>query len=155
MAVITPLYLDTSAAFKLILSEEKGSSELITFLESKKPYSLLSSSLLKLEIQSIIRRLSKDQSFHGDIDYLENLSSHLLKRIIQKPISDNVLAEAIAIVKKSIISSRLRSLDAIHFSTFLSYANTLPKIVLISSDASLIQLADEYKINVFNPEIQV
>ena len=155
MAVITPLYLDTSAAFKLILSEEKGSSELITFLESKKPYSLLSSSLLKLEIQSIIRRLSKDQSFHGDIDYLENLSSHLLKRIIQKPISDNVLAEAIAIVKKSIISSRLRSLDAIQFSTFLSYANTLPKIVLISSDASLIQLADEYKINVFNPEIQV
>jgi predicted nucleic acid-binding protein len=155
VAVITPLYLDTSAAFKLILSEEKGSSELITFLESNKPYSLLSSSLLKLEIQSIIRRLSKDQSFHGDIDYLGNLSSHLLKRIIQKPISDNVLAEAIAIVKKSIISSRLRSLDAIHFSTFLSYASTLPKIVLISSDASLIQLADEYKINVFNPEVEV
>ncbi|MBP6740421.1 MAG: PIN domain-containing protein [Leptospiraceae bacterium] len=155
MAEITPLYLDTSAAFKLILSEEKGSSELITFLESKKPYSLLSSSLLRLEIQSIIRRLSKDQSFHDDIDFLEYLASILLKQIIVKPISDNVLTEAITILKNSNISSRLRSLDAIHFSTFLSYVNTLPKTILISSDASLIQLADEYKLNVFNPEVEV
>jgi predicted nucleic acid-binding protein len=155
VAEITPLYLDTSAAFKLILSEEKGSDELISFLESKKPYSLVSSSLLDLEIQSIIRRLSKDQSFHEDINYLENLSSHLLKRIILKPISDKVLAEAIAIVKKSKISGRLRSLDALHFATFLSYASTLPKIILITSDASLIQLAEEYNMKVYNPEVEV
>jgi hypothetical protein len=66
-----------------------------------------------------------------------------------------ILSEVITIVKKTNISSRLRSLDAIHFSTFLSYTSTLPKTILISADASLIQLADEYKMNVFNPEVEV
>ena len=37
MANITPLYLDTSAAVKLFLPEEKGSEELKDFLQSSKP----------------------------------------------------------------------------------------------------------------------
>ena len=41
------------------------------------------------------------------------------------------------------------------FKLILSYANTFSKTILISADFSLIQLAGEYKMKVFNPEVEL
>ncbi len=152
MANITPLYLDTSAAVKLFLPEEKGSEELKDFLQSSKPYSLVSSSLLQVEIQSVLRRLSRMQISSEDLLSLENLASQLLKHVIQKPITEKVMEDAIHILKHSNISGRLRSLDSLHFATFLSFTFLFPYTTLITSDTSLFQLAVEHNLKVFNPE---
>lgn len=152
MAVITPLYLDTSVAIKLFMQEEKGAENLLKFLESKEPYSLLSSSLIKLEIQSVIRRISKDESIIVNLDSLQMISSKLLEHIVYKPITEDVIKNAIHLIQISGISSRLRSLDAIHFATFQLYLSILPNIILLTSDKSLENLAKEYNCKMFNPE---
>ncbi|MCB1193597.1 MAG: hypothetical protein KDK90_24375 [Leptospiraceae bacterium] len=95
MPTINPLYLDTSAAIKLFLPDEKGSFELKNFIESKSPYSLLSSSLIKVEMYSIVRRISRTQSVSFDIDYLKEVISELLSYIVIKPITDKVIDDSI------------------------------------------------------------
>ena len=152
MNIITPLYLDTSAAFKLILPEEKGADNAKIFLENKKPYGFVSSTLLQLELHSIIRRITKTPPFEYDAPYLGRLANDLILKIFLKPLTEKVIQEAIITIQNSGIINRLRSLDALHFSTFLIFCEIFPNIILMTSDRSLVQLAEEKKAQVFNPE---
>ena len=60
--------------------------------------------------------------------------------------------DSIYILNNSNISGRLRSLDALHFASFIAYKKIFTNTILLTSDNSLIELANEYHHEVFNPE---
>lgn len=151
MAVITPCYLDTSAAIKIIDQGEAGAGNLAEFLKRGRR-SLISSVLLKIELQSYVRRIRRDTSIDQKVaEYFETLTGHLLSRIILRPINPDQIELAAGYMQESEVKGRLRSLDAIHFASFSEFAENFAHTVLISADDTLIELAQEHKRECYNP----
>ena len=142
-----------SAAIKLIDQEESGAENLVRYLK-KGNRVLISSVLLQIELHSYLRRIRRSSGVNLEIvEYFENLSSHLLFRLILRPINSSQLEEAAVYLQESQIQGCLRSLDAIHFASFCEYADRIAVTVLLSADDSLIDLARENNKSSFNPLI--
>lgn len=113
---------------------------------------LISSALLEVELYSYLRRLRRTTSTDGEVaDYFANLISHLLFRVILRPINSTQLELAVTHLQGCQIQGRLRSLDAIHFASFYEFANRIQGTVLLSADDSLLGLARENNRATFNP----
>jgi predicted nucleic acid-binding protein len=96
------IYLDTSAATKLVRAEAE-SAALSLFLAERASTPMASSALLYPELIRVVCRVHPD---------LERKARILLQRIMQVPINRELLSEAATIGEPM-----LRTLDALHLAT--------------------------------------
>lgn len=99
------IYLDTSAAIKLIVAEPE-SAELVDFLTARESEVLMSSGLLRVELYRALHRIEAEQS-------VQVQAEQLLGGLHLRPV-DAVLHRA-----AGLDGQHLRSLDAIHLATAL------------------------------------
>jgi predicted nucleic acid-binding protein len=127
-------YLDSSAVAKLVLSEPESPA----LLEALSAWpDLVSSALSRVEVLRAVRRA------RAGVD-VEARAEGVLDRIALRPISEDVLSRAIAIDPET-----LRSLDAIHLATALSFGEELESFV--AYDAALSSAARDAGLDVLAP----
>jgi predicted nucleic acid-binding protein len=152
---ITPIYLDTSCAVRLFVDEtqEAGAKNLARRIGELQPVALLSSVLLTLEWQAAFRTKLRggiiSEGQHKELAAAWEEFSQ--RRVDFWPISDAVVEAARRIVLLSRTPGRVRSLDCIHFATFLQTRELFPDAVLFSADGTMCALAQEYGVPFFNP----
>ena len=100
------IYLDTSAAYKL-LSREPGVVAVEALFESEAD--LLSSRLLEVELHATVDRRGGS---HADIE-------EIVRRVDLDAVDDEVLDHALS------LGSGLRAMDALHLSTALLYGEAM------------------------------
>jgi predicted nucleic acid-binding protein len=152
---IIPVYLDTSCAVRLFLDErqEPGCNRQRAKLRELGSVEYFGSCVLRLEFLSALRSrqpagLLKKESFDLLTSSWAEFSS---RRIAFLPISDSVLVSAMHLLSDSKVEGRLRSLDCIHFATFLEVSGKLPGTVLFTTDTVMCALATEASKPFFNP----
>jgi hypothetical protein len=127
-------YLDSSAVAKLVLSEPESPA----LLEALSAWpDLVSSALSRVEVLRAVRRA------RAGVD-VEARADGVLDRIALRPIGEDVLSRAIAIDPET-----LRSLDAIHLATALSFGEELESFV--AYDAALSSAARDAGLQVLAP----
>ena len=150
-----PVYLDTSCAVRLFLTErqEKGCDKQNERLRELKDVAFVASSLLLLEWQSAFRsKARKGDIPQGDFEVLQAAwADFSLRRIRFSPLDDTVIQAATDLLRTSKASGRIRSLDCIHFTTFLEIKLVYPEAILFSADSGMCELAREAKAPYFNP----
>lgn len=99
------IYLDTSAAIKLIVAEPE-SAALVEWLAERDTEVIMSSGLLRVELHRALHRIEAEQS-------VRDQAEQLLDGLHLRPV-DAVLQKA-----ASLDGQHLRSLDAIHLATAL------------------------------------
>ncbi|KAB2932999.1 MAG: type II toxin-antitoxin system VapC family toxin [Leptonema illini] len=156
--MIRPLYLDTSAAAKLFFSQEKGAAEMAKYLSDIKnsgdSFALNSSDLLKVEMDSVIRRKLKE-SGQSPADFYEEIRAwqDFERRLIRfYPVSEAITDRARALLKDQRITGTLRTLDSIHLSTCDDLRSRFGQTILIAADAGLLRAAGQIGIETFDPE---
>ena len=155
VSAVTPIYLDTSCAVRLLLDElhEEGSER-----QREKParlgeVSFVSSSLLHLEFLSVLRAklrggaLTKAQ--HGV--FLKCWEDWSSRRVVFCPLQDALIRVAGDLVLHTRIAGRIRALDSLHFASFMEVRRRLPDTILFSADAAMCALAEEAGAPYFNP----
>lgn len=103
------IYLDTSAAYKLLSREPEA--EAVETLFSQGP-GLLSSRLLEVELHATVDRRGGS---HEDVE-------SIVRRIDLDAVDDDVVDHALA------LRSGLRAMDALHLSTALLYGGTVTEM---------------------------
>lgn len=134
------IYLDTSAAIKLI-HDEVHSSSLREWLVSQPQATLVSSSLIHVEIHRAVRQIDTS---------LSEWVTEVLNAVNQVEISHDILERA-----GSLPDAELRSLDAIHLATALLVAS-LPQtseLVMVSYDQRLNLIAERAGIITIQPGV--
>lgn len=96
------IYLDSSALVKLVVTEAE-SVPLLTFLSARAAEAHVTSALARVEVVRAVRHLGGNAAVSA---------RHLLSRLDQIPVSDDVLDTA-----ADVDAAVLRSLDAIHLSS--------------------------------------
>jgi len=117
------LYWDTSALL-IRLFGEPGNESLTSYLAGLGEIESFSSRLLGVEIQSAFRRRTHDQSFL--IEMIRKLELEYVKlegMFNFMTLTDAVINRARGLLEHSGVSGRLRSLDALHFATYLELAS--------------------------------
>jgi predicted nucleic acid-binding protein len=152
---ITPIYLDTSCAARLMLSEaqEAGCNRQMVEIAKLEPCHYVSSELTKLEFISAMRarHRSGKLSVEGFDDVVREWNDLSQRLIVFRPITDAIMRSARELLTTSKVSGRLRSLDCIHFATFLEFRAIFPKTILFSADTTMCGLAGENGVSFFNP----
>lgn len=156
--MIRPLYLDTSAAAKLFFSQEKGADKLAQYLSNIKKegdsFALISSNILKVEMESVIRR-KLAESGQSPVDFYTEIQAwHEFERtrIRFYPVSETVTDGARALMKDRRITGSFRTLDSIHLATCEDLWKRYDQTILIVSDAGLSRAAGQIGIPIFDPE---
>lgn len=122
------IYLDTSAAYKL-LSRESGVAEVESLFESGED--LLSSRLLEVELHTTVDRRGGS---HADVEAI-------VHRVDLDAVDDEVLDHVLS------LGSGLRAMDAIHLSTALLYGDAMT--ALATFDRELAEVAQEFGLEPF------
>lgn len=131
------IYLDTSAAVKLIVPEAEREPLLADLGTEQR---LSSSVLLHLELHRVLHRVSPDALAQG-----EQAVKHLLGSIALVPISREVISRA------SDITGELRSLDAIHLATALLLDSPAEPVRLVAYDRRLVDAARQHGLEASSP----
>lgn len=100
------IYLDTSAAYKLLSREPEAGAVEALFAQGP---GLLSSRLLEVELHATVDRRGGS---HEDVDAI-------VSRVDLDAVDDDVVDHALA------LRSGLRAMDALHLSTALLYGDTI------------------------------
>lgn len=127
------LYLDSSALVKLVI-EERGSAQLVALVAHGSE--LISSALAAVEVPRALERRGADGAVVGRGD-------RLLSRIHLRDLDAQVIAAARG------IPARVRSLDAIHLATALSFGASLE--ALVAYDRRLLDAARAAGLTVASP----
>lgn len=156
--MIVPLYLDTSAAVKLIFRNERGADALSYFLtrvgSGENSYSFHASSILLVEMESVIRRKLAEtgKTIHDFSEEMRAWNEYGLRHFQFLRIDDGVIATARNLLRDTRIPGRLRSLDAIHLATCSIFGERFPGTIFLVSDTALIAAARSINLSVFDPE---
>jgi len=116
------IYLDTSAAVKVLIAEEQTQEMRELFASTQ---SLVSSRLLELELATALQRRGG----------AESEASLVLSRVALFALDDGVLAKALE------SRSGLRALDALHLATALQLEGTVDS--MLSFDRELVERAQK------------
>ena len=100
------IYLDTSAAYKLLSREPEAAAVEALFAQGA---GLLSSRLLEVELHATVERHGGS---HEDVEAI-------VRRVDLDAVDDDVVDHALA------LRSGLRAMDALHLSTALLYGDTV------------------------------
>ena len=103
------IYLDTSAAYKLLSREPEAQTVEALFAQSA---GLLSSRLLEIELHATVDRRGGS---HEDVDAI-------VTRVNLDAVDDEIVDHALA------LGSGLRAMDALHLSTALLHAGTITEM---------------------------
>ena len=103
------IYLDTSAAYKLLSREPEAAAVEALFAQGA---GLLSSRLLEVELHATVERRGGS---HEDVEAI-------VRRVDLDAVDDDVVDHALA------LRSGLRAMDALHLSTALLYGGTVAEI---------------------------
>ena len=103
------IYLDTSAAYKLLSREPGAAAVEALFVDG---VGLLSSRLLEVELHATVERHGGS---HEDVEAI-------VRRVDLDAVDDDVVDHALA------LRSGLRAMDALHLSTALLYGGTVAEI---------------------------
>ena len=103
------IYLDTSAAYKLLSREPGAAAVEALFVDG---VGLLSSRLLEVELHATVERRGGS---HEDVEAI-------VRRVDLDAVDDDVVDHALA------LRSGLRAMDALHLSTALLYGGTVAEI---------------------------
>lgn len=129
------IYLDTSAAAKLVVAEPE-SAALVEWLTERESEVLMSSALLRVELHRALRRIEAEESVRNQAEQLlDGLHLHSV---------DAVLHGA-----AGLDGQHLRSLDALHLATAL---NATPAPTFVTYDTRLRQLAEQAGLTAAAPE---
>lgn len=152
-ANITPLYLDTSCAVRLFLNEsqERGCERLALEIRRLGDVAFTSSSLLRIEWLSAMRAKQRADSALDYGPLLQSWSDFSERCVRYWPMTEAIVALACRLLATTQVSGRVRSLDCIHFSTFLEARKVVPGAILFSADTTMCALAQEYGVPFFNP----
>ena len=132
------IYLDSSAAIKLV-SDEAHSSSLREWLMLHPKATLVSSSLIHVELHRAVRRI--EHALNGSV-------TEVLQSVNQVAMSHHILERA-----GSLPDAELRSLDAIHLATALVVASLTnsSEFVLASYDQRLNLAAERAGLTAIQP----
>ena len=145
-------FFDSSSFVKLFVAET-GSPELIDFVTRSEDRSRFVSVLAPLEVRSAIRR----REAMGDIrpqdarQALHSLSEEM-RRLVEHPISEQILSEAAALVDRH----SLRALDAIQLASALLAKLTLrlqDSLTFVASDQRLLEAALKEGLATWDPSV--
>ncbi|WP_340672128.1 type II toxin-antitoxin system VapC family toxin (plasmid) [Saccharopolyspora sp. ID03-671] len=128
------IYLDTSAAIKLVVAEPE-SSALVDWLAERDTDVIMSSGLLRVELHRALHRIEAEQS-------VRDQAERLLDGLHLRPV-DAVLQKA-----AGLDGQHLRSLDAIHLATALDAGRP----AFVTYDARLADRADQAGLITSAPE---
>ena len=128
-----PIYMDTSALVKLVISEPE-SDALSEHLEAS-GCQMTTSLFSEVELVRAVNRVD---------DTLHQVVSRLLDRQVVLPITDSIRARAGYLLPKGI-----RSLDAIHLATAVEIQPNLDSVV--SYDDTLLKAARSFGLQVHSP----
>ena len=150
----TTIYLDTSCAIRMFFNEsqEIGCEAQAEKIRKLDRVGYVSSALLKIEWQSAIRSKRRNGVISGvDHQLILKCWDSFSRQIAFNSISEEIITSASRILTTSKVSGRVRSLDCIHFATFLYVRTFFPESVLFSADTVVCALAQEAGVNFFNP----
>ncbi len=145
------IYLDTSCAVRLFF-KEPGSAKQAAELAKLTGIVFHSSQLLLLEMDSVFR--SKEKGGLETLAKIQKLRiafNQFSTGVILHPLSDSLIQDARLTIQNTKVSGRVRSIDCVHFATFLSIRIAIPSMILYSTDDTLCALAREAKAPYFNP----
>ena len=146
------LYFDTSCLAKICFPDEPGADELAGYLEENHANVFVSSELASIEFLSLMRRKNLEGNISDEGKYLARATwMDLERKIALKPVTTSIIQQAKDVIRHTSVSGRVRSLDCIHFATFLEYNEEFPDTILLSSDKTMCQLAEEKRLEFFNP----
>lgn len=117
------IYLDTSAAYKLLSREPEAEAVEALFADG---IGLLSSRLLEVELHATADRRGGS---HEDVE-------SIVRRVDLDAVDDEVLDHALA------LGSELRAMDALHLSTALLYGGTVTEMATF--DRELAEAAQSF-----------
>jgi uncharacterized protein len=129
------IYLDTSAAAKLVKTED-GSAELAVFITARIGEPLVSSALIYPELLRAVGRANPD---------LVPRATALVQRIMTVPMTTQIVLESATVGNPC-----LRTLDAIHLASALSIAEEVSSFV--TYDKRLAEAAEMAGLSVDEPE---
>ena len=142
------LFFDTSAFVKYLV-DEKGTEEIRELIEdsSNELYGL---SLIRLETYSALFRRAKNNEIpHEKLVEMCRIIDEVLEYWVIDSVTDDVMREAEALIRKFGLGPGLRTLDALHLASFS--LNAEPDWCFVCADSRLCDIVKTLGYKTINP----